>query len=154
MTGHDSIRAALAHIPACDREVWLRMGMAVKSELGEAGFDIWDEWSQKDESYRAADAKAVWRSISPNGKVTVGTMFHEAQRHGFRWNGHARPESPSAARSSGASVRSRRTTSGNRANAPMRRRWQRGCSRLRRQRGPTIPTWCGKASCPLKRCAS
>ena len=42
------------------------MGMAVKSELGEDGFDLWDEWSQGDESYREATAKAAWRSISPN----------------------------------------------------------------------------------------
>jgi len=61
MNTHDSIRSALAHVPAHDRDTWLRMGMAVKSELGDGGFDLWDEWSQQDASYRAADARAVWR---------------------------------------------------------------------------------------------
>src|SRR5450631_1486232 len=81
------IRVALAHIPATDRDVWLRMGMAVKSELGEDGFDVWDEWSQRDDSYNTRDARAVWRSIDPNGKVTAGTLFHEAKRYGFSPNG-------------------------------------------------------------------
>jgi putative DNA primase/helicase len=36
----ENIRAALRHIPAYDREIWLRIGMAIKSELGEEGFDL------------------------------------------------------------------------------------------------------------------
>jgi len=92
MSPRDNIRAALAHVPACDRDVWVRMGMAVKSELGEDGYDLWDEWSQRDESYRRADARDVWRSISPNGKVTLGTLIHEAKRHGYSGNGAHRSE--------------------------------------------------------------
>ena len=47
--------------------------MAVKSELGDGGFEIWDTWSQQDDSYRPADARAVWRSIGPGGGITVAT---------------------------------------------------------------------------------
>ena len=54
--------------------------MAVKSELGEAGFEVWDEWSQQADSYNAKDARDVWKSIRANGKVTGGTLFHEARR--------------------------------------------------------------------------
>jgi putative DNA primase/helicase len=44
-TDHDRIRETLSFIPAdCDRDLWVRMGMAIKSELGEAGFDPWDAW--------------------------------------------------------------------------------------------------------------
>jgi putative DNA primase/helicase len=46
----NSIRAALAHIPAHDRELWVRIGMAIKSALGEDGFQVWDQWSQQDAS--------------------------------------------------------------------------------------------------------
>ena len=36
----ERIRAALACLSADDRDRWLRMGMAVKSALGEDGFDL------------------------------------------------------------------------------------------------------------------
>ena len=36
----EQIRSALTCVPPCDRETWLRIGMAVKSELGEDGFDL------------------------------------------------------------------------------------------------------------------
>jgi hypothetical protein len=41
----ERLRGALFFIPADDRETWVRMAMAVKSELGDAGFDIWDAWN-------------------------------------------------------------------------------------------------------------
>lgn len=78
------IREALAVIPVHDRETWVRMGMAVKSELGDDGFDLWDTWSQRDETYNEQDALAVWKSLKAVGGVTGGTLFHEAQRHGYR----------------------------------------------------------------------
>jgi len=89
------VREALAHVPANDRDTWLKMGMAVKSELGDDGYDLWDEWSQRDDSYDERDARSVWRSISPNGKVTSGTLFHEAKRHGYATNGSHTPIDPS-----------------------------------------------------------
>ncbi len=98
---YDTIRDALRYLPAdCDREPWVRMGMAIKSELGDAGFDIWNEWSQGGESYDPRDAKDVWRSIKAGGKVTIGTLFHEAKAHG--WPGlngsHAAPDPEEVAR--------------------------------------------------------
>jgi len=78
------IREALSVIPAHDRDTWVRMGMAVKATLGEDGFDVWDAWSQRDETYNERDARAVWKGIEPNGRVTGGTLFFEAQRHGYR----------------------------------------------------------------------
>uniref|UniRef100_UPI0025FB5CE4 PriCT-2 domain-containing protein n=1 Tax=uncultured Thiohalocapsa sp. TaxID=768990 RepID=UPI0025FB5CE4 len=88
------ISEALSHVPPDDREVWLRMGMAVKAELGEDGHSIWDTWSQRSESYRAADARAVWKSIRPVGGVTVGTLLHEAKAHGWRDNGIRHQQTP------------------------------------------------------------
>lgn len=93
----DSVRLALAHVSPEDREQWIRMGMAVKAEIGEAGFDLWDQWSQQAErAYRAADARSVWRSIKPGGGVTIATLYYEAKRRGFRLGEHRVP-APSAA---------------------------------------------------------
>lgn len=88
----DRIREALHCIPADDRDMWLRMGMAVKSELGEEGFAPWDEWSQSASNYNEREARAVWKSITPDGGITIGTLFHEAQKNGWRDDGtHQKP---------------------------------------------------------------
>jgi inner membrane protein len=65
MAEYDEIRAALSHIGADDRDMWIRMGAAVKDEMGEDGFHLWDEWSQTGGSYNARDAKAAWKSFKP-----------------------------------------------------------------------------------------
>jgi putative DNA primase/helicase len=68
------------------------MAMAVKSELGDAGFDLWDTWSQQGDSYQSADALSVWKSVKTIGKMTIGTLFHEAKSHGWHDDGtHRKP---------------------------------------------------------------
>lgn len=83
----ERVREALHFIPASDRETWIRMGMAVKSEFGDTGFDTWEEWSQQDKSFDQKAARDAWKSISSTGKVTVGTLFHEAKAHGWHDDG-------------------------------------------------------------------
>ena len=80
----DVLAAALYSIPADDREMWVRMGMAIKSQLGDAGFDLWDRWSRQSESYEPADAKAVWRSCKPTGGITIASLYHEAKASGWQ----------------------------------------------------------------------
>lgn len=81
------IREALFSIPANERDTWVRCGMAVKSELGDAGFEVWNAWSKQAESYRERDAKAVWSSIKPYGGITIGTLYAEAKRYGWKGDG-------------------------------------------------------------------
>lgn len=86
------IREALQFIPASDRDTWVKMGMAIKSEVGDAGFDLWEGWSQQADTFNSKDARDVWRSIRINGKVTAGTLFHEAKANGWRDDGtHQKP---------------------------------------------------------------
>lgn len=77
------IRAALPYIDAHPRHNWIMAGMAIKSELGEAGFPIWDDWSQTASNYQAKAAKSVWKSIKPVGRVTIASLFAEAMQHGY-----------------------------------------------------------------------
>lgn len=86
------IQSALSYIQSEERETWLRMGMAVKSELGDSGFQIWDEWSSSADNYNAASAKAVWKSFKGNG-ITLGTLLHEAKANG--WVDNEKFERPS-----------------------------------------------------------
>lgn len=78
------MQAALAFIPADHRETWVQMAMAVKAEHGDAGFDMWDDWSQTAANYNAQAARAVWKSCKGSGGVTAGTLFHEARAYGWR----------------------------------------------------------------------
>ena len=87
MTDADRIREALQFIDASDREIWLRMGMAIKSELADTGFDLWEAWSLQAESFNGKDARDVWKSIRAGGKVTIGTLFYEAKANGWRDDG-------------------------------------------------------------------
>jgi len=83
MTDKDEIRNALDHINPQEREIWFRMGGALKTELGEDGFEIWDTWAQKDaKSYDAKASKATWKSIKP-GRVNIDSVFFEARRGGY-----------------------------------------------------------------------
>lgn len=95
MTGDiERIRTTLSFVPAHEREIWLNMGMAIKSELGDAGFDLWDEWSSQDSTYNPRAAKAVWKSIKPGGGIGIGTLFFEAQQHGFKFDGTSQRHAP------------------------------------------------------------
>lgn len=58
--------------------------MAVKSEMGEDGFDLWDSWSRTSERYKKAAALAVWRSIKPQGGITVRTLYRLARDYGWQ----------------------------------------------------------------------
>lgn len=79
----DELRLALTHIPADDRDTWVNIGNAVKTEYGDDGFFAWDEWSQGGASYNAADAKSVWRSLQV-GNNRMGTIIHHAKQNGWK----------------------------------------------------------------------
>lgn len=82
------IEQALLSIPAQDREVWVQVGMAIKAELGDAGFDIWNAWSQTADNYKERDARDVWKSFHGGG-VSLGTLFYYARLHD--WNSPGKP---------------------------------------------------------------
>lgn len=88
------IASALSFIPAHERETWLAMAMAVRSELGDAGFDLWDDWSRTADNYNALAARSVWRSCRGRG-VTIASLFHAAKSYG--WVDREKPEPMSAA---------------------------------------------------------
>lgn len=94
MTDRENIRAALACIPAEDRELWLRIGMAIHAELpDDDGLVLFDEWSQRGSAYDARAVRDTWRSFKP-GRISIGTLWHEAKAHGFKPDRPAPRETP------------------------------------------------------------
>ena len=92
-TNEHEIQQALNHVDSHDREMWLRMGAGIKSELGEGGFEIWDAWSQQADNYNAKSARSAWKSLKP-GRVNIGTVFFEAKRAGYVSGTPYTPPSP------------------------------------------------------------
>lgn len=83
MADKQEIRDALDHISPQEREVWFRMGGALKTELGADGFEIWDTWASRDsEGYKENVSKATWKSMKP-GRVHIESLFYEARRSGW-----------------------------------------------------------------------
>jgi len=94
MADKEEIRNALAHIQPHEREIWFRMGGALKSELGDDGFEIWDRWSQIDaKGYNANVAQNTWKSIEA-GHVNIESLFYEARRAGYEPDQPYTPPSP------------------------------------------------------------
>lgn len=81
------ISEALSYIDAsCDREFWVRMAMAVKSELGDGGFSVWESWSRQSDKYNSKDARDTWKSVKRHGGIGIGTLIGEAHQFGFSLN--------------------------------------------------------------------
>ena len=93
MSDYDEIRNALSYIDSHDRDTWIQVGSALKNELGEEGFNLWDQWSQGADNYNARDAKTVWKSFKP-GLVHIGSLFYHARANGYRPDKPYTPPSP------------------------------------------------------------
>ncbi|EGZ50896.1 LPD7 domain-containing protein [Neisseria wadsworthii] len=83
MSNYDDIQKALSYIDPHDRDVWVNTGYSIKHELGENGFDLWDQWSQQADNYNNRAARNVWKSIK-NPTRTIGSLFHDARNNGYR----------------------------------------------------------------------
>ncbi len=67
----EDVRACLDAIPADDYDIWIKVGAALKTEMGDAGFDLWDEWSAKSPNYGGTGKK--WPRL-PTG-ATYGSLI-------------------------------------------------------------------------------
>ncbi|MCL5079592.1 PriCT-2 domain-containing protein [Neisseria perflava] len=90
MSDIDDIRSALSYIDSQDRDTWWQVGAAVKDELGENGYDLWDEWSQRADNYDNRAAKSTWKSLKP-GSFSIGTVWKLARQNGWQ---PAKPYTP------------------------------------------------------------
>lgn len=83
MSDINDINTALSHIDPADRNTWVKVGAALKTELGEDGFSVWDNWSQNADNYDAKAAHSTWKSLKP-GYVNIGTLFYHASQNGYK----------------------------------------------------------------------
>lgn len=79
----EMIRAALQFVDPVDTDDWIMAGMALKSEFGEAGFDLFSAWSENAKNYDAKAVKSRWKSFKPGGAIKIGTLIYKAQQNKF-----------------------------------------------------------------------
>ena len=85
------IESALSVLdPNCKRKPWLDIGMALhslgweRSDGTSIGYDLWDRWSSgAKDKYSQWDTETRWRSFRGGGNITIGTLFHYAQKAGW-----------------------------------------------------------------------
>lgn len=79
-----AVRDALQHIPSDDRDLWVRIAMALKDEFGESAREEWLSWSENAPNFKLNDALAVWKSVKLSGAITIGSFVHEAKSFGWK----------------------------------------------------------------------
>jgi len=87
----------------------VEIAMAIKAGLGEAGWPVFEKWSQPGSTYNARTCRTTWNSIKADGSVTYGTLVHHARAGGWR---------PSNLRHSGSTTRRVREDAGGRGPGP------------------------------------
>ncbi len=75
------LKSALETIPSDDRVIWIQIGHALKT-IGEAGKELWMEWSFKSSKFDPLDAQRCWESFNPQ-QTSYQVVFAEAQRQGW-----------------------------------------------------------------------
>jgi hypothetical protein len=80
-----AIRAALACIPNAelDYDSWVRIGLALKGALGDAGEGVFASWSAQAAKNDDAFTARSWASFKPN-TIGAGTIYHLAMERGWK----------------------------------------------------------------------
>jgi hypothetical protein len=85
---HSDISEMLRAIPnaSLDYETWVRVGMAVHHATDGTGYGLWEEWSAScPDKHNAAQMPNKWHSFGRSANpVTIGTLIHHAQEHGWK----------------------------------------------------------------------
>jgi len=66
---------AMQKIPADDRKIWTTVGMALKDAFGDAGLEMFRDWSSKSTKYDEQELDRQWRSFKREGGITIRTLF-------------------------------------------------------------------------------
>ncbi len=80
----DQVQDALQFISADEsRDDWVRIGMAIKAEFGDMGFDLFNDWSMSSDKYDRKNMRGTWKSIKASGGTNIGSLFKKAMDAGY-----------------------------------------------------------------------
>lgn len=79
----DDIADALSFLDESNRDTWIQMGMAIRSEFGDDGFSVWDNWSSGFAKYDKKVVRSTWKSFRKRG-ISLGTLVKLAISAGWK----------------------------------------------------------------------
>jgi putative DNA primase/helicase len=68
-----------------DRNQWVRVLMAIKSEFGDAAMEVAQQWSATASNFKPKDFDTTWKSIKPKGAVSIATLVRLAVESGYQF---------------------------------------------------------------------
>lgn len=85
---YEAVKSALSFIPNDDLDgtSWVAMLNAIKAALGEAGLDLWLDWSKSSSksgaSGKSDTAEKRWKTAKPR-EIGAGTIYYQAEQRGW-----------------------------------------------------------------------
>jgi hypothetical protein len=80
---NDAVEALNYCDASCANDDWVKIGMAFKAEVGDAGFSDFDNWSSKGKSYDKRTIHSRWRTFDSHS-ISYGTLVYFAKQGGYR----------------------------------------------------------------------
>jgi len=83
------VKDALSNLdPDCKMSEWIETGAALKHQFGEAGFELWNDWSEKGNKYTGEeDTQYRWSTLKPHPRgrapVTIRSVLMRAREAGW-----------------------------------------------------------------------
>lgn len=62
--------------PSVEYDDWIRIGMIIKNELGDCGFELWDNWSSNSTKYDVREMEYKWNNLKDDGDLKMGSLVH------------------------------------------------------------------------------
>ncbi len=82
-----NVANALKFVANHDYENWYKVGMALKRDFGDEGFDLWCNWSASGYAdYSPQKCRQKWNSFKRGDGIGIGSIFHEARLGGADLN--------------------------------------------------------------------
>ena len=84
-TDPGKIKAALTVIPADEYRVWYQTAAVLNFELGEDGFELFDEWSKTSPKYNALKVRRKWADCRKITGYRAATLYYFANQASPGW---------------------------------------------------------------------
>lgn len=90
----EAVEDALKYIPNPDLHYddWIRVGLAIKGAVGDAGWPLFERWSAQSSKDVAKTTERAWRSFRPTS-IGAGTIYYLAEQHGWLCPAHVQMNS-------------------------------------------------------------
>ena len=79
------IKAALDAIPSDAYDDWFRVAGALRRELGDRGYALFEAWSKTSQKFNLIKCQRKWRDAGDIRQIGAGTIFHYADQADPTW---------------------------------------------------------------------